>query len=115
MESGPPHKALAEAIRRKKAHRSRFWSAILEAVEKPRSRRPSVDLGRLARFGREDKIVVVPGKVLGSGSLDKKLRIAALSFSQSAKKKVERAGGECLTITSLLEERVEGKDLMIIG
>ena len=38
-----------------------------------------------------------PVKILGSGDVAKKLTIIASAFSESAKKKIEKAGGEVIT------------------
>lgn len=40
-----------------------------------------------------------PIKVLGEGELRKKLRIDAAKFSQSAREKIEKAGGEARTVS----------------
>ncbi len=98
-----------------KTDKATFWRAVLKRVSRPRSRKINVNLSRISQYGKGDKIIVVPGKVLGSGRVEKKLRIAALGFSQTARIKVEQAGGECLTLTSLIEDKIKGKDVMIIG
>jgi len=103
--------AIKKHIRKSK---SRFWVAVLKSITKAKGRRVAVNLDRISRYGREDKIIVVPGKVLGSGKLDKKLRIAALVFSQAAKTKVEQTGGQCFTLTHLLDSQVQGKEMQIL-
>jgi large subunit ribosomal protein L15 len=37
-------------------------------------------------------------KILGDGELTKKLKVTAHRFSTSAKEKIEKAGGECVTL-----------------
>ena len=39
-----------------------------------------------------------PVKILGNGEIDKKITISASSFSQSAKIKIEKAGGEIIIL-----------------
>jgi len=56
----------------------------------------------------------VPGKVLGSGNLDHRVQVVALSFSQTARDKIERAGGECLTLGKIVEENPAIKNIKII-
>jgi len=41
-----------------------------------------VNLGRIERYAQEDETVVVPGKVLGSGVLEKNVTVAAVDFSR---------------------------------
>lgn len=40
----------------------------------------------------------VPVKILGDGSLEKKLKVKAHKFSKSARRKIEEAGGEAIKI-----------------
>ena len=45
-------------------------------------------------------------KILGDGDLTKKLKVSANRFSQSAREKIEKAGGEALVIA----EKAAGSD-----
>ncbi len=56
---------------------------------------------------KEEKILVV-GKVLGSGQIERKISIAALGFSKSALKKLKKKGCETKIIK---QEIVENKKL----
>jgi large subunit ribosomal protein L18e len=74
---------------------------------------PEVNVGHLARLG-EVSAVFVPGKVLGTGSIDKKLNVGAFSFSASAKAKIEAAGGKALTIEEFVKEYPEGSGVALV-
>ena len=39
-----------------------------------------------------------PIKILGNGKIDKKIKITASSFSESARNKIEKAGGESIIL-----------------
>ena len=54
--------------------------------------------------------ILVVGKVLGQGDINKKMKIIALGFSESAKEKLKRAGCEIKTIKQELEKnpKLEG-------
>jgi len=54
--------------------------------------------------GRFDQL-----KILGNGELTKKLKVAAHRFSQSAREKIEKAGGEVLVVTGPTPVRVKQK------
>jgi large subunit ribosomal protein L18e len=58
--------------------------------------------------------VVVPGKVLGAGSLEHSVSVAAFSFSDQAKVKISKAKGKCLSILDLLESNPKGSDVRIL-
>ncbi len=54
-----------------------------------------INVGDLNKFDGE--AVLVGYKILGEGELKKALKVKADKFSASAKKKIESAGGQCLT------------------
>ena len=84
-------------------------------LEKPARQKRVVNLSRINRYTKENEIVVVPGKVLGSGALDHKLTIAAYQLSEQAKNKIEEAGAKIISLLELSEEKPNGKRIRIIG
>ena len=58
---------------------------------------------------KESKFLVV-GKVLGKGEINKKIKIAALGFSEQAKEKLKKADCKMLTIKQAIEKnpKLEG-------
>jgi len=94
---------------------SRLWSDIAERLKKPRRLLAEVNLSKLSRYTSEGDVVVVPGKVLGSGDIRHKLTVAALSFSKTAMLKLKKAGCRCLTIKELAEMNPKGSGVKIIG
>ncbi len=91
-----------------------IWLAVAEILERPTRRRPAVNLSKINRYAREGEIVVVQGKVLGAGKLEKKVTVAALGFSKQALIKIKEAGGEAMTIQDLLERNPRGSGARII-
>ncbi|XVH31747.1 50S ribosomal protein L18e [Haloferacaceae archaeon DSL9] len=89
------------------------WQDIADRLEKPRRTHAEVNLGRIERYAREEETVVVPGKVLGSGVLEKNVTVAAVDFSGTAQKKIERVG-ETMTLEQILEGNPEGSDVRVI-
>jgi len=96
-------------------NRSKFWISVAENLNRPRRERREVNLNRLEKHAKANETVVVPGIVLGSGEIKKKLTIAALRFSGKAKEKVENAGGKCLTIEEMIGKNPKGKGIRIMG
>jgi large subunit ribosomal protein L18e len=92
-----------------------LWKELARRLEKPTRQCAEVNLSRINRHSSPEETVLVPGKVLGSGSLDHKVRVVALDFSQSAAEKIVGAGGECLDIEQLLKENPQGNGVRIIG
>jgi len=91
-----------------------IWKDVSRRLERSTRRQAEVNISQLNRFTSADELVLVPGKILGSGRLDHKIKVAALSFSSLAKDKIETAGGECLTIIQLMESNPKGSGVRII-
>ncbi|MDQ2049541.1 50S ribosomal protein L18e [Natronolimnohabitans sp. A-GB9] len=89
------------------------WRDVADRLEKPRRTHAEVNLGRIERYAREEETVVVPGKVLGSGALQKSVTVAAVDFSSSAETKIEQVG-ESVPLEQALEENPEGSDVRVI-
>ena len=86
------------------------WLSALSII--PSSQYSVINVDELNKI-KEDKILVV-GKVLGEGNINKKLGIAALAFSESAKEKLEKAGCDLKTIKVAIEKnpKMEGVKLI---
>ena len=91
---------------------SKFWKAVAKRLSAPTNERPVVNVSKLERLGWDR--VVVPGKVLGAGHLNKKVEVVAYAFSESAKKKIEKVGGKTRTIAKEFEANPEGKGLKVV-
>ena len=84
-------------------------------MEKPRRVRRSVNIARINRYTLDGETAIVPGKVLGDGALSKKLDVAAFQFSETAKQKIEAAGGSAMSITELIQKNPDAKGVRVIG
>ncbi len=98
-----------------KKNKAPIWRALEEELAGPRANRREINVRRLAQITKADEVVVVPGKVLGTGSLDHKLTVCAFSISESAAKKVIDSGGRVLTFEDLIKKHPDGKGVRIIG
>lgn len=90
------------------------WAAVAEILSRPSRRRVAVNISKINRYAREGDYVVVPGKVLGAGVLEKKVTIAALSFSMGALEKIKASGSRAITIAEALRENPEARRVRII-
>ncbi len=95
--------------------KAKIWKRIAQDLEKPTRKRRIVNISRINRNTKANETIIVPGKVLGSGTLAHSVTIAAYAFSESAKKLIEQAKGKCITINELLKTNPKGKDVRIIG
>ncbi|WP_318569234.1 50S ribosomal protein L18e [Salinigranum marinum] len=92
---------------------SPVWADVADRLEKPRRTHAEVNLGRIERYAREDETVVVPGKVLGSGVLQKNVTVAAVDFSSTAQKKIEQVG-DAVTLEQIAEQNPDGSNVRVI-
>ena len=114
--TNPEHVKMIRFLRKKSNDaEANIWDTIAEKLGVSKHRRVSINISRMNRYSSDGETVVVPGKVLGAGNLDHKLSVAAFSFSKLAKEKIERAGGECLTIQALANRNPQGTGVKIIG
>jgi large subunit ribosomal protein L18e len=92
-----------------------IWRDIAQRLEKPSRNWAEVNLSKLDRYANEGDVIVVAGKVLGAGSLKKKVTVAAFKFSESAAKAIEEAGGKRMSIIELVENNPAGNGVRIMG
>jgi large subunit ribosomal protein L18e len=92
---------------------SDVWKDVADRLEKPRSTHAEVNLGRIERYAKEDETVVVPGKVLGSGVIQKNVTVAAVDFSSTAETKIEQVG-EAIRLEQALDNNPSGSNVRVI-
>ncbi len=90
------------------------WTDVAARLEKPRSTHAEVNLGRIERYAQEDETVIVPGKVLGSGVLQKNVTVAAVDFSSTAETKIQQADGEPIQLEQAIEQNPSGSNVRVI-
>ena len=107
---------LIRLLKRKHAEGDgRLWRAVADKLERARSQRIEVNINNIARSTSANDTVLVPGKVLGYGTISHPVKVAAFKFSASAEKAIAEAGGECLTITRLMEANPKGSRVKMLG
>ena len=98
-----------------KKSRAPIWRALQEELKGPRTNRREINITRLAQITKADEVVVIPGKVLGAGSLGHKLTVCAFSLSEGAAKKIIDSGGKVVTFDDLIKLYADGKGVRIVG
>jgi len=84
---------------------SKFNKAILKRLNSTNTGRYPISISRIAKIvkGKETKVVVAPTTITNDIRFltVPKLTIAALRFTESARKRIVAAGGKCLTFDQL--------------
>lgn len=96
------------------AKKKKKWIEVAGILASPRVKKINVNLDKINKEAKEGEIIVVPGKVLSEGELDKKIKVVAFGFSEKAKEKILKAKGEVLTILEEIKKNPEGKGIKII-
>ncbi len=96
-----------------------WFSVIAETREKDRSNKIyenlakllnkrnsiKVNLWKLSKHSKEGDYLIVPGKVLGVGSLDHKINICAIDFSESALEQLRKSNSTVMKIQDAISKK----------
>ena len=99
---------------------SKFNETVDKRLNQSRITRYPVSVSRLAKLAnteeKRQKILVIVGKVLNDERFltVPKMRICALKFSEEAREKILKAGGECLTFDQLSRLSPKGENTKLI-
>jgi len=115
MRTGPTNNTTQVLIAELNKQNAPIWKRTAFELSRSTRQRRVVNLSRLQRFADDGEIILVPGKLLSAGELDKKLTVAAWNFSQKAAEKVVKAGGKVMTISELIEKNPKGEKVRILG
>ncbi|MGC8569005.1 MAG: 50S ribosomal protein L18e [Nitrososphaeria archaeon] len=103
-------KSLREAYRET---RRPIWRAVYKEGSKS-ALKHVVNVSKIERLVPDGAYVVVLGKVLGGGSLTKKVHVGAFGFSRAAKEKINKAGGEALMIDEFARKYKDQGGIIIV-
>ncbi|MFH1456199.1 MAG: 50S ribosomal protein L18e [archaeon] len=91
-----------------------FWKRIANDLSKPTRNEIKVNLHKINKLAKKDEIIVVPGKVLATGDLDKKVTVAAYTFSDVAKLKIQKSG-KFMNLRELMKINPKAKKVRILA
>jgi len=92
-----------------------IWKDIAKRLENPSSKWAEVNVGKIERIAKENEMIIVPGKMLGTGIINKPVTVAAFRFSKDAEKKIQDAGGNVLSIIEIIDKNPKGTNIRIMG
>ena len=92
-----------------------LWKKVHKDLSRPSRKRSNVNLYKIARYAREGETVVVPGKILSIGELDRGGTVAAYQCSDAARQKITKANGQVMTITELLAKNPKGQKVRVLA
>jgi len=104
-------KLIQDLIKASNKNKASIWRRVAKELARPTRQRRSVNLARINKNSKANDVILVPGKVLGMGSLDHKVTVAAWQFSEAAKSKIDNA----ISIEELIKKNPKGSKVKIIG
>jgi large subunit ribosomal protein L18e len=96
------------------AKKNKAWMKTAEILAGPRKNRMNFNLEELDKIVQEGEHVLIIGKVLSQGELNKKIKITALSFSEKAKEKLLKTDSDISTILEEIKKNPEAKGIKIL-
>ena len=93
------------------AEKAPIWKRIAKDLSRSTRQRRVINIAKLNRFTKSNDLIIVPGKVLGTGTIDHDITVAAWQFSGSAQNKIKTA----LTIREIMKKQPKGKGVRILG
>jgi len=105
---------IADLKRIAREHGALLWRDIAERLEKPSRHYAEVNLSKINRYTQANDTIVVPGKVLSAGMIEKPVTVAALAFSKKAYEKISSCG-KCVSIEDLMATNPKGSGIKIIA
>lgn len=92
-----------------------IWSKLAKLALKTSVSRRVVNLTKINEVTKENAVIVVPGKVLGTGNVSHKITLSSFSISNSAAKKIIESGGTIISFSEMIKKFPTGKGVIIIG
>jgi len=98
-----------------KKNEAPIWSRLAELAIKPSTSRRVVNLTRINKTTKDNDVLFVPGKVLGTGNISHKIILSSFSMSTTAAKKIVQTGGKIMTYSEMIKKYPTGKGVIIFG
>ncbi|MDP3986628.1 MAG: 50S ribosomal protein L18e [Nanoarchaeota archaeon] len=90
------------------------WIRVAEILSGSRRKSRSFNLSEINDKSSEGETIVVPGKVLSEGEIEKKIKIVARDFSDKAKEKLLKTKTPISIILDEIKTNPEGKGIKIL-
>lgn len=97
----------------KLARKNPAWLKLAHILSGPTRNKAHINLSQIDKNAAAGDTFVIPGKILSQGELTKKVRICALSFSQSALEKIKKTNSEAVTILEEIKKNPKGEGIKI--
>lgn len=104
--------SLVETLRLMRKHEK--WKDFAKILSGPTRKYTSLNLSTLNEHSKVGDTLVVPGKILSSGELTKKIRICSLSISAGAKEKMKESKSEWVALIEEVKKNPKAEGVKIV-
>lgn len=92
-----------------------IWLKLSKLALKPSKARRVVNLNKIAQLTKDGDVIVVPGKVLGTGNMPHKITLCSFSISNMAANKITESGGKITSFDEMTKQFPTGKGVTLLG
>lgn len=96
------------------AKKNKNWLEVAGLISSPRTNLKTINLDQLDKGTKDGETILIAGKVLSQGELNKKIKVVALGFSEKAREKILKAKGEVSTINDEIKKNPNAKNVRIL-
>jgi len=112
--TGPSNINTRKLIRNLWKSKTRIWRRVSEILAKPSRNRQEINLYRLNKLTKDNDVVVIPGKILGAGTLDHPITISSLMVSELALTKLTESKSKHMSIEEMMKKYKKGSNVKIL-
>lgn len=94
--------------------KNKNWAEVAEVLSGPTRKLISANLSEIDDGAEEKDVVIIPGKVLSMGKINKKIKISALKFSNGAIEKLKENKINFNTIEEEIKSNPEANGVKIL-
>src|SRR3989344_5738581 len=87
---------------------------IAEHLSSSSRKMPEVNLAKIELHSEQGDNIIIPGKVLGAGSINKKIKVCAFKFSKEALTKLKDKKCDVLTISEEINKNPKATGLRVL-
>ncbi len=97
------------------ARKSKYWHALAHSISGPSRKHAAVNLDTIEKQTKAGDTVIIPGKVLASGDITKKVRISSLSISKAALEKIKKVKGEYVSLAEEIKKNPKAEGIKVLA
>lgn len=96
------------------AKKNKGWLEVAGILSGSRKKRKSLNLEEINKESKDKEVILIPGKVLSQGEIDKKIKIIAFGFSEKAKQKLKEAKIDFKLIIDEIKSNPQAKEIKVL-